>query len=108
MSPLYERYKNMGDNIPNVTYIPSKKLYVMMAIQTPSTYITMRTSPDGFNWTEPVGIIGAQKSGIRHMYPRMHVVKDAGGAENYVLTYLRKSETGWTFAELVQQPLEWK
>jgi hypothetical protein len=42
------------------------------------------------------------------MYPRMHVVTDASGVESYSITYLRKSETAWTFAELVQQPLEWK
>jgi hypothetical protein len=106
-TPLYPRFRNTGENVPNVTYLASRRLYVMIALQQPGGAIIARYSADGLRWSEPASLV-TQPAGpaMRRLYPRLEVVRGTGGgAETYVLTYVEKSARSWDRADLLRLPM---
>ncbi len=93
-----------------VTYLPSARLYVM-----PRLYqggVDVRYSTDGFKWSAPQTLVEKPKETTPNgdeelaLYPKISAIHPAGGAEQYVLTYVVVTKGHfWKWAELMRQPL---
>jgi hypothetical protein len=104
-TPLLGRSDGVVDNLANVTFIPALRLYVMTVLQQPGAAIAARYSTDGLAWSPPAPILGPPPPGVRQTYPRILALPGSHGEIGFVLTYVVRSDHGWSFAELRRQPL---
>jgi hypothetical protein len=104
-TPLLARAGGVVDNLANVTFVPALRLYVMTVLQQPGATVAARYSTDGLSWSPPAPILGPAPPGMLQTYPRILALPGSHGEARFVLTYVIRSDQGWSFAELRRQAL---